>query len=54
MKTKKLKKKLTLNKKTIADLAKNEMGKIEAGKLSGRSCPNYITCTCGTFCGIPC
>jgi len=59
MKTKKLSKKLELNKKTIADLSNSQMGKIKVGgepttkTLCGTVCgcvTNDASCTCQTFC----
>jgi natural product precursor len=55
MKTKKFEKKLSLNKKTIADLDSKEMGAVKGGyKLTIPTC--IITCTrLGTICNSnPC
>lgn len=53
MKTKTFSKKLTLNKKTVADLRKKEMGKVHGGHDSSPSCPLATACKC-TRPGMPC
>jgi hypothetical protein len=56
MKLKKFRKKLNLNKKTIADLKNVELVKIQAGGPSGLTCPNCAVTTysrCLTVCGGP-
>lgn len=60
-KQKKLNRKLTLNKKTIASLTPKRMDKVAGGKVIpcntsevdptffGKSCPGYYTCPCPTI-----
>ena len=53
MKTKKLSKKLELNKKTVSNLSTFQMTGIKGGDFTEFSCPGWpclteITCTCQT------
>jgi natural product precursor len=50
MKSKKFEKKLTLNKKTIANLKNEEMKKLQGGIWKSM---RITACTCGS-CPIPC
>jgi hypothetical protein len=60
MKTKKFSKKLSLNKKTIANLGHGEKKKILAGYITytcgygGQTCPGEYTCDGGYTCDVGC
>lgn len=46
MKTKKMNKKLTLNKKTVSDLNKLEQSKVKGGTFPTFPCPTLIPIRC--------
>ena len=50
MKFKKFSMKLTLNKKTIANLNDNVMKEVHGGKSETCFCPTYGLTSCGTDC----
>jgi hypothetical protein len=47
MKTKKLNKKMVLNKRTVSDLQEQQMGAVYGGIKTDYTCGGY---TCGTLC----